>query len=247
MDELKIGDEVLTVYGTFSKVYSFGHYDISFKAPFLQVLTSTMDTKHPLEISAMHLVYVKYGSHKAAKKTLASAGELKLGDYLVTKEGPSEILSIVAVEREGVYSPPTFTGNLMVNGVAASGYVTRGWLTQRGLGTMVHYHQHGSTTPLRAYCSFFGCENETYQEVTGFSPFVQFWYGFEQWQLDAGMVVQVLSFVLLAFPILLPMLVGKLLSLPSSALATHVIVATVGYYVICKKTKKTVPDAPVKA
>jgi len=125
MDQLQIGDEVLTADGSYSKVYSFGHFSPKTKTSFLQIRTDSMD--YPLEISLEHLIYVQ---DKATKTTrLVSAGELKVGDNLVSELGlSSEILSIHSVQREGAYSPLTASGQLAVKGVLASSYVSRVWL-----------------------------------------------------------------------------------------------------------------------
>lgn len=58
MDALTIGDSILTGSGTYSKVYSFGHFG-------------------PLEVSNDHLMYVYT---KAMKKIIVPAQDIQVGD-----------------------------------------------------------------------------------------------------------------------------------------------------------------------
>jgi len=240
MDELKIGDEILSPNGGSTKVYSFGHYHRSTKAPFLQVLTDTMDKNYPLEISQEHLIYVLKSGSSKAKETLVRARELKVGDELVTNQGPSKILSIRTVQREGVYTPFTFTGSLMVNGVATSNYVAPDLFKMEGAWNMMHYLQHGLTAPLRVYASLFEYKNETYDETTGFSPLVQLAYLLEQWFHASGIATQFVVVTILAVPALLAVLMGKMLTLSWAALAVHAVIV-IGCYLkfIGKKSEKS--------
>ena len=67
MDQLKIGDLVLSGDGSFSKVYSFAHKQPNTKMQYLHVLTASMDKNQPLEISAEHLIYVHKEASSAKK------------------------------------------------------------------------------------------------------------------------------------------------------------------------------------
>ena len=227
MDALKIGDSVLTADGFFSKVYSFGH-KASFKTTYLQVFSASMKQGHPLEISSEHMIY----THDRAKSALkiVAAGDLEVGDSLLTKEGlPSEILWIRKVERQGVYSPLTESGNLFVNGVLASSYVSRNWLKDHVSGDTLHAFQHGATLPLRLFCGVVDCKTEMYNEKTGFSGWVQFWFDVEQWMLSLPMFLQAPFLMLLAFPSTLILLMGKVLGMPVGSWWLHALVAAVGY------------------
>ena len=88
MDQLKVGDSVLTADGTYSKVYSFGHLDPLRKTEFLQIQTN--DSKDlPLEITADHLLYVY--NEESGEASLLPAGNVKNGDSLLTAQGlPAE-------------------------------------------------------------------------------------------------------------------------------------------------------------
>jgi hypothetical protein len=92
---------------------------------YLQVHAIGLDA--PLEISTEHMIYIK---SKKGKPDLVSADDLKVGDVLVsdlsqvTTSDDFTIYSIVSVRRTGIYAPLTFAGNIVVNGVVASNYVT---------------------------------------------------------------------------------------------------------------------------
>jgi len=232
MDSLEIGDFVLTDSG-YSKVYSFGHKDLNIKVNHLQVFATNMAPGHPLEISPEHLLYTFDSTTNA--KSLIAAGDLRVGDHLVTKQGtPSKITSVHTVMRHGAYSPLTSAGNLLVDEVLASSYVSRGWLKKHISGDTLHAFQHGSVVPYRLFCTLFGCAEEIYDGVTGFSSWVHFWFRVEQWQLKLAKVFQVIFWLFIAIPAALLLLLGKVLDLPTNTLAAHVAIAGLGYWVICK-------------
>jgi hypothetical protein len=240
MDALSIGDEVLTADGTYSKVYSFGHYAPTTKTNYLQILTENMDKNHPLEISHKHLIYVYDKSHKKAQ--VLPAENLVVGDYLVTVHGCSQITSIGVVQRQGAYAPLTATGDIVVNGVVASNYVSREWLPNLVSGKMLHLLQHGAALPYRIFCSLVGCENETYDETTGFSPWVSFWFSVEQWQLHLNGTLQAVFLSFLVVPAMCFVVMGKLLSAPSSAVI-ELVAALIGFLVWKKQKHLTIKKA----
>lgn len=190
-----------------------------------------MEQSHPLEISSEHLIY----SHKNAAKnavTLVPAGDLQVGDSLLTRDGnPTEILWIRKVERRGAYSPLTGSGNVLVNGVLASSYVSRNWLKNYVSGDILHLFQHGAILPVHIFCSLVNCQQESYNKTTGFSAWVQFWFTVEQWQLSLPKVWQVVFLSVLAVPATMLTLLGKLLVIsPTKSLATHAIDAIIGFF-----------------
>jgi len=131
MDKLHIGDSGLTSQG-YSKVYSFGHKDTSTSENYLQMhsqsTTATKIDSLPLEISADHLIYIaEEGENTIA---LVPARKVKIGDLLIGADGkPSKIVvSIEIVTRRGLYSPLTATGDIVVNDILASNYVSRKWI-----------------------------------------------------------------------------------------------------------------------
>jgi len=229
MDALKIGDAVLTADGSYSKVYSFGHYDSNTKTEYLQIQVATDKYHHPLEITSEHLLYKHILQTK--KKEAVPAGSIKVGDWIVAENGaPVKVSSIAKVSRVGAYAPLTTTGNVVVNSILASNYMSRMWVKDVP-GQMLHYLQHGGTLPYRIYCTVVGCHGEIYNKETGFSPWVMFWYHIEQWQLGLHPILQALFFMVGAVPATLVVVVGMLLTVPISTTFMHLMVCLAGYYI----------------
>ena len=254
MDALQIGDAVQISDGTFSMVYGFGHRASSLKTPtkYLQVFASNMDAGDPLEISPEHLIYVQSGTTtlQTAPK-LVAAGDLKVGDRLWTVHGsPSPILWIRHVFRQGVYAPLTVSGNLLVNGVLASSYVSRDWLKDHVSGDTLHQFQHGALLPVRLVCSsgVMNCGHwERYNNVTGYATWVQFWFDIEQWMLRLPLVWRASFLTLLLVPAALITLAGKVLLMPLHAWVVQGVIAVVGYLIWKggRKRKANQPEANV--
>jgi len=174
MDALKIGDAVRSADGSFSKVYSFGHYDPFRVTKFLQIWTN--ENRHPLEITGDHLLYVVNTEKENAK--LISASSVRVGDLLAVPQGSkaATVTSITTVERQGLYSPFTTTGNIVVNGAVASNYIALPAVFQDVTSfEQQHWLQHVAYTPYRLYCGTAGCQDEAYDEVTGLSGAVMIW------------------------------------------------------------------------
>ena len=228
MDALKIGDSVQTADGTFSKVYSFGHKASSQRTQYLQVYAASMDRDRPLEISAAHLIYTQDASKEWR---LIPAGDLRKGDTLLTADGsPSAVLWIHEVERTGAYAPLTVSGNLLVNGVLASSYVSRNWLKGRVSGLTLHKFQHGAMLPVRFFCSLVGCQAESYSDWTGYSEWVQFWYKIEQWMLTLPLAWRTGFLLLLLSPAAFITLLGTISIQSMSSLVTQAVAVMLGYY-----------------
>lgn len=176
MRNLRIGDYVAQVNGGYSEVYSFGHRHETEPTLYLKIQS---DSRIPLEISAEHLIYVQV----EGGKKLIPASQLKVGDPLVAPNGvPSVVSGIKTVHRRGAYSPLTVSGQLVVNGVEVSSYVTRSWVPKTVSGEALFYLEHAGTAPVRLYCQYMvGCEHESYDVNSGFSAWVQFWFRLEQW------------------------------------------------------------------
>ena len=178
MDELQIGDKVLTGDGTYQTIYSFAHKTSSSSnlAPlsdYLAIRTNAM--KHPLEISPLHMLYLANG-------TLVAAENVQIGDLLLstpatlasktkrTNDAAAAaaastvvVESISTVQRRGVYAPHSRSGNLVVNGVVASNYVVQHQAFPPSLSLeRHHWMQHAACTPHRVYCQWVDCHDETY-------------------------------------------------------------------------------------
>ena len=207
MDELRIGDDVLTADGTFSKVYSFGHFDAEAMTDYLQIQAEGMD--QPLEITPSHLLYL-YKESTLRKATLVPAGDIKVGDSLVSAKGQPSVQVVVTsvrtVRRRGKYDPFTVTGDIVVNGVAASNYVSLPVFHGRVSYDQQHWLEHAFVMPYRMYCGSRllvgnnGCENETYDETTGYSKYVMFWMLVHRWLESQDPVIESMFVYLLAVP-----------------------------------------------
>jgi len=207
MDELRIGHDVLTADGTFSKVYSFGHFDAEAMTDYLQIQAEGMN--QPLEITPSHLLYLYKEKSTFWKATLLPAGDIKVGDSLVSVKGQPSVqvvTSVRTVRRRGTYDPFTVTGDIVVNGVAASNYVALPVFHGRVSYDRQHWLEHAFVMPYRMYCGSRllvgnnGCENETYDETTAYSKYVMFWMLVVHWLENQGPVIESMFVYLLAVP-----------------------------------------------
>lgn len=223
MDKLKIGDKVLTKDGSYAEVYSFGHYQPNVQTEFLEIHTNS----HKLEITADHMLYV-HNAH-TDKDQVVPAGQVQMGDSLVTPQGRQEsVTSIRTIQRRGAYAPLTTTGDLVVDGVAVSNYVTRDWMPSFVSGQTMHMIQHGGIVYYRIYCSWFSCHDESYDSMHGYSPWVKFGFQVEGWVRQMPQLFR--SFILIfgVLPVLLlDFFVGSFLAAPLWSL-THLLL--LGYF-----------------
>jgi len=181
---------VHTADGSYAPVYSFGHRHPSRRAEFLQIHTTadnntSNNNTEPLEITAEHLLYI----HAVG---LRPARDVKPGDYLVTTQqtAPVQVTFIRKIQRQGVYAPFTATGNLVVNGIAASNYVALPAPLQSPQSISFeqqHWLQHAAYAPYRFLCRTTAafntnyCQRETYDEETGYSRAVTLWLPLLHW------------------------------------------------------------------
>jgi hypothetical protein len=99
------------------------------------------------------MIYIKDNKGTA---TLVPAGVLKVGDVLVSDSAADEyvIQLIVTVERTGVYAPFTYNGNIVVNAVVVSNYITLVGLP-KNTPTWLHvWMSHAATVPRRIMCRY---------------------------------------------------------------------------------------------
>jgi len=206
MDQLQVGDFVRTEDGTYSKVYSFGHYAPHAEAEFLQIRAQpntnnqkTSSSILSLEITPNHLLYkmIVQPEEGRSHKELVAARDIGVGDLLVTSHGQhAVVVSVGTVQRQGYFSPLTHSGDLMVSGIQASSYVMLDWIQPyvSSNNQFLFYYQHVGTLPLRAYCRMFSkaCQHEAYHPTTGFNKWVHFWYTVEQalLSLNVGTIVR---------------------------------------------------------
>lgn len=161
MDQLSLGDKIMTVGGGYETIYSFGHRDEFSASQFLQFLPSG------LEISSNHMVFMKSG-----KAVPASA--VKRGDMLMNGQSVTDIR---IVQRKGMYAPFTASGTLLVNGIAVSSFVAFQnsdvfMIGSFSTGVSYHWLAHNFEAPHRMFCKIRGgCMEESYTEA-GISKWV---------------------------------------------------------------------------
>lgn len=112
MADLSVGDFVLSNDGSYQQVYAWGHKSADQKATFVQLYTNS---EEPLELTGEHLVYV------AGKTNPVRADSVQTGDVL---EPNAEVRKIQQIQRKGVYTPLTTTGQIVVNNIHASSYIS---------------------------------------------------------------------------------------------------------------------------
>jgi Hint module len=134
MKELQPNDQVLTgsdqdknpIYQT---VYSFGHWIPTSESKYIQIYHDQMkEDQEPIEISPAHLIFLQ------DSKQPVRADSVEIGDVLVLhhftdssnnfEEEYATVTQLEMVTREGAYLPLTPDGTIVVNGVAASTYVS---------------------------------------------------------------------------------------------------------------------------
>lgn len=151
MDELQIGDVVRDSEDSFSRVYSFGHIDRAMVSGFVQIFA---DNDTVLETTDSHLLFLQ-----GAQPAVVRAKEIKVGDMLL---GGQKVTDIKTVWRTGVYAPLTYSGKIVVSGVAASNYVA---LLDANFSPAFQdnvAHIVSSYHRLICYANFEWCTQETY-------------------------------------------------------------------------------------
>jgi len=191
MEDLQIGDKVLTTSGTFSEVYTFLRRlpSSAFKsggrppAHFLKLVTEKGGV---IELSKKHYIYRFDG------KLPVQADEISVGDYIQYMEQqdavpiPVRVLSIEDVYYHGAFSPATADGTIIVGGIVASTYsrprhMSSDFLIQVGGISLLHRTQFANivTTPVYFACTFIWsglCEME--------DPDAEMYFPFEKFFVD---------------------------------------------------------------
>ena len=171
MNELKVGDYVLTGKGTCEQVYTMYHWDKEEPTEYLQISTATttkpdptatndviehiIDDDHddPIELTGNHLIYLYDKSQPPVP-----ASDISVGDVLVDVHGqPRVVVDIRTIVRNGYYAPLTTDGTIVVNGIVSSTYISASSKQYLTIGNtdIISYHDllHGLVTPFRFLCS----------------------------------------------------------------------------------------------
>ena len=122
MKDLKLGDAVMTAKNKYEPVYSFGHRKAEMMMDFVQIYTAD-DAAGLLEMTGNHMIMVadNRGRGKATR-----ADQLQVGDRLLNVEGEKQITVtlIEGTQKKGLYMPLTPSGQIVVNNVLASNYIS---------------------------------------------------------------------------------------------------------------------------
>mmetsp|Transcript_2264 Transcript_2264/g.5289 ORF Transcript_2264/g.5289 Transcript_2264/m.5289 type:complete len:182 (-) Transcript_2264:9-554(-) len=137
MKDLKIGDLVLVENNKFEPVYSFGHINHSTETEYLQIFTQS--SRHPLEMSSDHMVFVE-------GRRSVPASSVQVGDKLIVGTDSHTLTKVVTIKeivRRGMYAPFTKSGTIVVNGILASCFVSfqgKEYLHIGDVATPLSYH-----------------------------------------------------------------------------------------------------------
>jgi hypothetical protein len=151
MDELKIGDTVLTGYKKFSPVYLFSHADAESDTLFVQLEFNSVQgsggsgvegntfqplTLSPLTLSPGHFIYIVEEGAAASevengtpKMKAIPARDIRIGDIVQTGDGDgatspllTKVVRINSVRGKGLYNPHTLDGDIIVDGILTTVY-----------------------------------------------------------------------------------------------------------------------------
>lgn len=220
MNDLKIGDYVADGSGSYSRVYSFGHYSKGMEGRYLQL--HMKDSNQPLEISHDHMVFV--GPSRAVP-----ANSVSVGDHLQLSSGKkAEVTKIVTVTKQGAFAPFTESGSIVVNGVIASSYAAVNGNENIMIGGVKvvshHWAAHLFQAPHRLVCAMMTCENESYNEE-GMSFWIAGPLKVALWFIDQNEVVKA-SLLFPVIPLLLLCTLAEMLVSSSVGVALLVLAAT---------------------
>lgn len=180
MGRLRVGDNVLVAANKFEAVYGFAHKHNAKHVEFIKVFIE--DEARPLELTGNHLTHV-VGYDKPLPASQLQVGQSLQGvvHHLSGGKngGPRRIVKIESSERDdGLYAPLTASGNIVVNGLLVSTYVSvsenDAYLSIAGMKIISsHDLMHIWFTPMRFAClgittNF--CINQ--EPETGFAPWV---------------------------------------------------------------------------
>lgn len=194
MENLKVGDKILTRSGRFQTVFAFAHKQEEVTGSFLQFHARELD--NPLEVTDDHLIYL----HN--KKNPVRAASVQVGDELDTTFGPAKIQKVTTVQRKGVYAPMTADGTLVVDSVAASNYISfqnhaAEEVEIMGIKTGLSHHDyvHMGMSPFRLICLGISSKfAEWVDEETGMPMHVSLGVKTNMWMFQQNIFVQSLLF-----------------------------------------------------
>ena len=206
MKDLKVGDMVLTNArgDVYEPVYAFGHIvESGIVADFVKIeyeSTDSLGTKQgqSIELTGEHMIYLQ-GESNPVRASAVKIGQLLVG----LGDGLSKVTEISVTQKEGIYAPLTASGNIVVNGLVASTYISLqegadmyaqvgkgGWLT---LPLSQHDISHLWMSPLRMMCDASSADKMAFCEShdeNGFLYWVSFGMKTVEWGQQQHILVQ---------------------------------------------------------
>lgn len=130
MDELEIGDEVLSAPDVYSKVFMWTHKAPKERSTFVRIFT---DAGNNVTMTPSH--YLR------ASGVLKPAGRVRVGDTVeLGVGGEARVVKVDMVDEVGFFNPQTTHGDLVVDGIVTSTYTK----------AVRPNHAHALLAPLRA-------------------------------------------------------------------------------------------------
>lgn len=144
----QVGDFVLDKSNRPSPIIAFTHRDQHSIAKYISLYVRGANGENQsLDVSAGHYIFVVEKSYDTIDKrtTFKSAGEVDIGDVVLTSQGFGSIVHMEEVWRNGIYNVHTSSGSVIINGIAISCYTTAVPLNTA----------HSLLTPVRFFMLFF--------------------------------------------------------------------------------------------
>lgn len=114
MDQIAVGDKVLTKSNMFSDVYMFSHKLSAVHSEFVRITT---EGGRSITLTGNHYLY--------ANDRMAVASVVKVGDSLITSTGaPDKVAEVSRIWADGLYNPHTMQGDIVVDGILTSTYTS---------------------------------------------------------------------------------------------------------------------------
>ncbi|CAB9513960.1 Protein hedgehog [Seminavis robusta] len=201
MENLQLGDMVLTGKADYEPVYAFGHQEKDVLASFVQIHKKD---KQPLEVTPEHLVFLDGHANPVR------ADSIKAGDMLVGQDGTTNnvVTKVKTITKKGLYDPLTRSGTIAVDGVIASTYISLQDKEasaeyvdfQGGMNSGISHHDfvHMVLSPFRMLCSGVSSNMCTPTANDGMPLYVSKGLDFAKWADKQNLVVQGLLFLLVA-------------------------------------------------
>lgn len=191
MRDLKVGDHVLTQSGNYEPVYAFGHKNPTASAQFIQFKTAETS----LEMTGSHLVFLE------GKTNPVRADSIKVGD--VFQGNNAQVKKIKNIERNGLYTPLTPSGTVVVDGIVASSYISlqkdaAEFVEFQGGVTSIFSFQdmiHMALSPFRMFCMGVSSRlGNTYTEE-GIPLYAAYGMDLAKWADSQNIVIQFVMFL----------------------------------------------------